>query len=73
MLSGLFEAMIHNSPAKARGVIASHCLAALLANPSFTPQRDAGEELTEAYARRAVDCADALISELEHRKGKDVQ
>jgi hypothetical protein len=47
--------------------MASRTLSALLANPQYEPPRLEGESAEQAYARRAVDYADALASELERR------
>ena len=52
-----------------RYLTASHALSAMLANPAFDPLKREGEESPQAYARRAVDYADALLAELEKREG----
>jgi hypothetical protein len=50
-----------------RGLASVHVLAAMIANPDFTPARDQGEDAPQAYARRAVDYAEALEAELHRR------
>ena len=54
-----------------RAYIAARCLQGLLANPDFEPIYSAPETKPEAYARRAVDYADALLSGLAAAAGKD--
>ena len=52
-----------------RSYVATHTLAAMLANPQFEPVKKGGEDAAQAYARRAADYADALVNELERRSG----
>lgn len=57
--------MFHNC----RGYVATHALAALLNSPNYNPTRqEDGETSEQAYARRACDFADALLSELHRRQ-----
>jgi len=60
-----------NPPLTSSGPIryytATRMLAALLANPQYEPPKQEGETMEQAYARRAVDYAVALASELERR------
>lgn len=51
--------------------IAARCLEGMLANPEFEPAKNPGERSEDAYARRAVDHADALLSRLALSAGKD--
>jgi hypothetical protein len=53
-----------------RSLASVHVLAAMLANPQFEPTRQDGEEASDAYARRACDYADALLSELHRRQAQ---
>ncbi|MCU0783207.1 MAG: hypothetical protein MUF81_03995 [Verrucomicrobia bacterium] len=63
----IFMAMIH-ATASFRYQASAHALAAMLANPKFEPAREDGEDAPEAYARRAVDYAEALEKELNRRE-----
>jgi hypothetical protein len=51
-----------------RAQASTQILSALLANPEFSPTREPGEDETQAYARRACDFADALLTELNRRE-----
>ena len=55
-----------------RAYVAARCLQGLLANADFEPIHNAPETKAEAYARRAVDFADALLARLAASEGKDV-
>lgn len=55
-----------------RAYVAARCLQGLLANADFEPIHKAPETKADAYARRAVDFADALLSRLAASQGKDV-
>lgn len=51
-----------------RSLASVHILGAMLASPDFSPARDEGEDGPQAYARRAVDYAEALEAELHRRE-----
>lgn len=63
ILTGLMGAT-----ASFRSLASVHVLSAMLANPSYQPTAENGEEGSHAYARRAVDYADALLTELQKRE-----
>jgi hypothetical protein len=52
-----------------RAYIAARCLQGMLANAAFGMARNHGERSEDA--RRAVECADALLSHLAETAGKD--
>jgi hypothetical protein len=68
MIGGLLNYETHFAGISQRGRIATQTLAAMLANPQFEPARQDGEEAPDAYARRACDYADALLSEIQRRQ-----
>lgn len=51
-----------------RSLASVHVLGAMVANPSYHPQPQPGEDGAQACARRAVDYAEALEAELNHRQ-----
>ncbi len=54
-----------------RSLASVHVLAALLTSPNYNPARaEDGETTEQAYARRACDFADALLSELHRRQAQ---
>jgi hypothetical protein len=51
-----------------RSLASIHILGAMISNRDFEPARDEGEDGPQAYARRAVDYAEALETELHRRQ-----
>lgn len=54
-----------------RAYLAARFLQGMLANAEFWPAKETGERCEDAYARRAVEYADALRSRLAVTAGKD--
>lgn len=50
-----------------RSLASLHALSAMIANPSYYPNAQPGEDGAQAFARRAVDYAEALETELRRR------
>lgn len=61
---GQIECGTYGDGISLRGYLAARCLQGMLANPEFEPVKNPGERSEDAFARRACDYADALLSRL---------